>query len=331
MADVQAIPLAYNTVYAVDDGPERVLVDTGPDYLGAGDTLLEALRNRMPGLVVATHGHLDHAGLGRWWQEEQGVPVAIGAGDAHLASAAQLTDRAEFDGFLAWVRSAGAPPEVEREVIHGLELRREWAKAAASEPGYPAVGREHRWPTGLRYQDFVAARLIRDDSAVGAGLSALVSPGHTPGNLVLVHEAEGWLFSGDQLLPEITPTPAIQAAPGSTGDWRFRSLPAFVASLTRLREMRFERCFPGHGQPFSNVAQVVEANLAQVEQRTEKVAEMLGALGKASVYGLSEAIYPRAVRRRFWQIAATIQGHLDLLEAAGRVRAIEGGYEIARN
>lgn len=330
MATVHAIPLAYNTVYAVEDGVERVLVDTGPDYLGASDTLLDTLRRRMPGLVVATHGHLDHAGLGRWWQEEQRVPVAIGAGDAHLADAPQLAEQPEFDGFAAWVRTAGAPLEVEREVIHGLELRREWAKAAASEPDYPPVGRDHRWPSGLRYQHFRPARLIREDSPVGGGLSALVSPGHTPGNLVLVHEAEGWLFSGDQLLPEITPTPAIQAAPMSAGDWRFRSLPAFVASLARLRDMRFERCFPGHGEPFGNVTQVVETNLAQIEQRTEKVAETLGSLGKASIYGLSEAIYPRAVRRRFWQIAATVQGHVDLLEADGRVRAVEGGYEVVR-
>jgi len=331
MASVQAIRLAYNTVYAVDDGAERVLVDTGPDYLGAGDALLDGLRGRMPGLVVATHGHLDHAGLGRWWQEERHVPVAIGAGDAHLARAPQLTDPAEFAGFVTWVRSTGAPPGVEREVVRGLELRREWAKAAASEPGYPAVGRDHRWPSGLRYEHFGAQKLIAQDSAVGAGLSALVSPGHTPGNLVLVHEAEGWLFSGDQLLPEITPTPAIQAAPGNGGDWRFRSLPAYVASLTRLRDMRFERCFPGHGEPFANVGDVIDANLSQIEQRTEKVAEVLGTFGSASVYALSEAIYPRAVRRRFWQIVATVQGHADLLEAAGRVRAIEGGYEVVRS
>jgi glyoxylase-like metal-dependent hydrolase (beta-lactamase superfamily II) len=329
MASVQPIRLAYNTVYVVDDGADRVLVDTGPDYRGAGETLLESLGGRMPGLVVATHGHLDHAGLGRWWQEEHGVAVAIGAADGRLADAPQLADRAEFDGFVAWVRSAGAPPEVEREVIHGLELRREWAKAAASAADYPAMGRDHRWPSGLRYQHFQPARLIFQDAPVGVGLRALVSPGHTPGNLVLIHEGEGWLFSGDQLLPEITPTPAIQAAaPAGLGDWRFRSLPAFVASLSRLRERRFERCFPGHGEPFGRVGDVVGANLAQIEQRTEKVAEALRSLGRASVYGLSETIYPRAVRRRFWQIAATIQGHVDLLEEQGRVRTVEGGYEL---
>ena len=46
------------------------------------------------------------------------------------------------------------------------------------------------------------------------------------------------------------------------------------------------------------------------------------------VYALAERLYPRALRRRFWQIAATVQGHLDSLEAAGFVRVDAGVYEL---
>ncbi len=331
MARVQAIPLAYNTVYLVEDAGERILIDTGPDYQGASSSLADALGERSPALVVATHGHLDHAGLGRWWQDERHVPVAMGANDAHLAAAPQFTNPAELEAFATWVRSTGAPPEVEREIMQSLQFRREWAITAATEPGYPVVGRDRRWPSGLRYRSFTPARLVEQDCDMPAGLRVLAAPGHTPGNLVLVHEAEGWLFSGDQLLPEITPTPAIQPVPpGQDGDWRFRSLPAFVRSLKRLQEIPFERCFPGHGAPFGHIGQVISTNLAQIEQRTEKVAEALARPGNGSVWSLSEALYPRAARRRFWQIAATIQGHLDLLEAEGRVRQGEGRYELNR-
>jgi len=329
VASVQHIRLGYNNVYAVDDGGGRVLVDTGPDYLGARDVLRAGLGERLPDAVVATHGHLDHAGLGAFWQL-LGVPVVLGAEDVHLAAAPQLAAPEEFEAFVAYVRSVGAPPDVRDEVIAGLSVRRSWAQRAAHGEGYPSMGREHRWPSGLRYQPFTPRRVVQSGDAVGCGLRVLPCPGHTPGNLVLISEAEGWLFSGDQLLPEITPTPAIQGrAPGhGSGDWRLRSLSEFYRSLQQLNRSTFSRCFPGHGEPFDDVGAVIEANIAQIEQRSERVAEQLSALGSPTLYGLCEALYPRALRRRFWQIVATVQGHCDLLEAEGRVRVVDGRYEV---
>jgi len=207
------------------------------------------------------------------------------------------------------------------EAVATLAARRAWTEMAR-EPGgaYPASGRDRRWPSGLRYEPFTAARPLAEPlTEVTPGVFAVASPGHTPGNLVVWVPSEGWLFSGDQLLPEITPIPAIQgyrAHPGAP--WRFRSLPRFLGSLARIRESGATRCFPGHGEPFDNVNAVIDANLLQAEQRTERVREALIERGGGTVWDLAEAIYPRAVRRRFWQIISTIQGHLDVLEEQGR-------------
>jgi predicted ArsR family transcriptional regulator len=65
------------------------------------------------------------------------------------------------------------------------------------------------------------------------------------------------------------------------------------------------------------VAAVIDANLAQAEQRTERVREELVSHSGATLYQLAEALYPRALRKRFWQIIATVQGHLDVLEEEG--------------
>ena len=77
MTTVERVELAYNNVYFVSDGSSLVVIDTGPDYRGAREAISDALRGRAPDIVVATHGHLDHAGLGRWWQE-RGVAVLLG-------------------------------------------------------------------------------------------------------------------------------------------------------------------------------------------------------------------------------------------------------------
>lgn len=255
--------------------------------------------------------------------------VLLGAADLHLARGRQFEDEAEFACFTRFVEECGAPPDVQAEALSALEQRREWARRLSQNKGYPPGGRGSRWPTGLRYEPFQPDLLIKREGPLdGTGLEIVFCPGHTPGNVVLVQRDEGWLFSGDQLLPEITPTPAIQAAPaGHEGpDWRFRSLPAFVVSLRRLGDMSFSRCFPGHGEPFDDIGGAIDANLTAIEERTERLAEEITTGGPGTLYDLSERMYPRAVRRRFWQIVSTIQGHLDLLEAEGRVRLEDGIY-----
>ena len=68
MCAVRRVELAYNNVYVVEAQDARVLVDTGPDYRGAFEFLRAKVGQRVPSVVVATHGHVDHAGLGAQWQ-----------------------------------------------------------------------------------------------------------------------------------------------------------------------------------------------------------------------------------------------------------------------
>ncbi|MFQ5381249.1 MAG: MBL fold metallo-hydrolase [Dehalococcoidia bacterium] len=318
MADVLPIPLAYNTAYLWEGGGARILVDTGPDFDGAWEILRKALGGRLPDLVVATHGHLDHCGLGHRWQE-LGVPVAIGAADRRLALEPQFSSDGEFQAFCGYVRASRAPADLESEAISALEAARDRALAQAGD-GYRPAGPGGRYPTALRLETFEPQRVIEGDEQLQGGLMALSAPGHTRGNLVLWDPAEHWLFSGDQLLEDMTPTPGIQwiPAPERTGrdgaqGWRFRSLPAFRTALERIAGLEAQRCFPGHGVPFGNVPGVVAANLTQIDGRTARVAAARG--GAGSLFRLCEQLYPRATKRRLWQIMATVQGHLDILDA----------------
>jgi len=312
MVTVERVALAYNNVYLVEDGAELVVIDAGPDYRGARETILAALRGRKPAAVVCTHGHLDHAGLGAWWRG-MGVPVLLGRDDEAYARGEDF----EFEAMAAYVEQCGAPDDVAREAIHGLQLRREWHDRLRHAEGW-APSRDGRWPTQLRYAPFEPSALVAGEMQLPCGLRVLPAPGHTPGNVVVLGEGrEGrLLFSGDQLLPEITPTPAIQFHNGA----RFPSLPRFLDSLELLAAAGgpFARCYPGHGEPFGGVAEVLKANLAQAKERTERVDEALRAQGPATVYALAERLYPRALRRRFWQIISTVQGHLDMLEESRR-------------
>ena len=310
--------MAYNSVYLVSDANDLVVIDTGPDYRGATQVLVEALAERTPSLVVATHGHLDHAGLGRWWQE-RGVPVLAGTDD--VPQTLGHTDQ-DIDDLEAFVAACGAPRAVVAEVQAGLEQRRTWSHEMRRAATWRQPG-DGRWPTALRYHPFEPARTVTEPEPLPCGLTAVPAPGHTPGNLVVVHEGQQALFSGDTLLPEITPTPAIQFHGGA----RFPSLPRFLESLGALAfQSPWKRCYPGHGEPFENVHDVIEANLEQARVRTERLLAGLLEAGPSPLYTLAERVYPRALRRRFWQIIATVQGHLDVLAEEGRAACSDGRW-----
>lgn len=312
----------YNNVYAIERGGVRILVDTGPDYAGAWEELRAALGAFSPAVVVATHGHSDHAGLGSAWIEA-GAEVWLGAQDTSSVRAPGLS-AAEARQLAAWVDTAGTPPEVAAEAVAGLGRRVEHGVLARA--AHPPAGPRPHWPTGLRFRPFEPSRLLDAAELVAAGVEVIPAPGHTPGNVVVFDHEGRALFSGDTLLPDITPTPPLQFDPAGH---RIRSLPAFADSLQALSRLRPARCYPGHGEPFDDVAGTIARDLAAIEQRSERVLAALRDEGPGTTYELAERLYPRALRRRFWQIMPTIQGQLDLLEHEGRLRLAAGGsYEL---
>ena len=145
---MRSIALGDNTVHLVRRGGARILVDTGPDYAGAWEALRDALAGEPPDIVVATHGHHDHAGLGKRWQEA-GAPVWVGAADAPLTARPLMQSPAEGAALLAWAESTGAPPATLAHVRERIVERRAAALRAARSAAYPAG--TARWPTGLRY------------------------------------------------------------------------------------------------------------------------------------------------------------------------------------
>ncbi|MEX0781251.1 MAG: MBL fold metallo-hydrolase [Dehalococcoidia bacterium] len=323
MFNVRTIAMGYNAVYLVEMAGRRVLVDAGPDFEGAAEAVVAATEGQRPEFVIVTHGHNDHAGLGKWWQEEGGALVFVSREDAALVRAPHFSKAGEFDAFTDYLAASGAPPALQQGLVRSLEGRRDWVQRASRTGKYRPARRGERWPTSLHFEPF-EPDLLWDGTKFG-DLVTVLCPGHTPGNVVLVEPDEGLLFSGDQLLPDITPTPGIQFVLDGSGGWvRFPSLPRFVASLERLRSYHFSRCYPGHGEPFDNVSETIEQNLTQIEQRTGRVLAELRLAGEASVHELSERLYPRALSRRWWQIVATIQGHLDLVAARGLASEHEG-------
>ena len=248
---VLPIALGANWIYALPAAdPARdgvLLVDAGPDYDGAWEALTAQLQ--AAGLtpadvrtVVVTHAHLDHCGLARRWQEAGAEVVGsaaeverFGLGERLYGYQSELVD-----GLL---RESGFPDAQREQALQRRQRARRSARAAARD----------RWPAVLRGTPFAPDRALHDGDLLQAGdrrLRFIGAPGHTPGNAVCLEEASGSLFSGDQLLPRITPNPGIHFLGPRE---RFRGLPAYTRSLERIATLGAEHLYPGHGEPRSGI------------------------------------------------------------------------------
>lgn len=198
-------PLGHTLVHVLDTDRGPVLVDTGWDDPASWDTLvagLAALGTAVTDIhgVVITHHHPDHHGLSGQVREASGAWIAMHAADTEVVVRTRSSEPGIwFDYMSAKLAAAGAPEE------HIAPLR----AARAS-------GRMRTLP-GLRAavpdREIVPAELL---PLAGRRLRAIWTPGHTPGHVCLHLEEEhparlpgnGRLFSGDHLLPGISPTSA---------------------------------------------------------------------------------------------------------------------------
>ncbi|MEU2338339.1 MBL fold metallo-hydrolase [Streptomyces sp. NPDC006654] len=251
-------PLGHTLVYVLDTDRGPVLVDTGWDDPGSWDVLVAGLAACGTGVdevhgVVITHHHPDHHGLSGRVREASGAWIALHAADAAIVRRTRET-RPErwFTYMAAKLTAAGAPEE------HVAPLR---GGGRRSMPGLSPA---------LPDREIVPGELL---DLPGRRVRAVWTPGHTPGHVCLHLEEEhparlpghGRLFSGDHLLPEITPHIGLYEDPDDAtvtdplGD--------YLDSLERIGRLAPAEVLPAHQHTFADARGRVRALLAHHEER----------------------------------------------------------------
>jgi glyoxylase-like metal-dependent hydrolase (beta-lactamase superfamily II) len=170
----------------------------------------------------------------------------------------------------------------------------------------------------LRYD-----RLLEDGELAdlpGWKLRALHMPGHTPGHLCFVDERSRRLFSGDHVLPRITPNISVQRGDPAS------PLQSYLDSLQRTRDLDVDQVLPAHEWRFRGLAGRVDAITAHHGRR---LAELLAAVrrhpGAAPWELAGQLTWSRpwaeyGGQMRIFAVTETA-AHLDLLEHRGLVTA----------
>ena len=297
-------PLRYVSVYAFAlDGGGIGLLDTGWESDEGWTALTDGLASLGGGIadvrgVLVPHLHFDHLGLAERVRQASGAWVAMHPADAAIVGSPGHRDPERF-----------VAEEVDFLVSLGADR-----DEAVSDIG-PPENLAHF--TRMAVPD---RHLGDGDTADFPGwrLRAVHTPGHTPGHLCFAEERTGLFFSGDHVLPRISPNIS------TTGTGDPDPLRDYLAALARVSMTEPAEVLPAHEWRFRGLAERTAELTAHHEHRLAELLEAIRANPGSTPWQLAAHLtwsrpwdqYER--RMRIFAVTET-DAHLRLLASRGLV------------
>lgn len=257
--------------------------------------------------ILVTHIHRDHYTLASALHDEFGCRLWLGEAERENLVVTQrdpLTGRMSLE----MLREAG-----------GDHLAEDWLEWMAGQAMH-----EQSWGDPSDW--------FRDEVVIergGVTVRAIPTPGHTQGHYVFVDEARGLLFSGDHILPTITPSVGFEAVRQEL------ALGAFLQSLQRIADLGDLFLMPSHGAVGMSSRERALALIAHHEQRFDEILAQVDD-GETAYKVASDLKWTRRQRslselEPYNRVLAVIETeyHLELLAHRGVLDSrLEGGVRF---
>ncbi|MCP2288334.1 MBL fold metallo-hydrolase [Nocardia amikacinitolerans] len=288
--------------YILEGRDGLIVIDpgwAGPENERAMSAALRTIGYRLNDIeaCLSTHHHGDHFSQAFAWRGSLGSKLYTGREERHsLASFPTAVGR--FPNHPPLLDRCGAP-----------ELARRIAGKASDAWHNTAFGMPDGW---LDNGDVIRLRK--------GSLQVIATPGHTRGHIVLHEPVTRLLFSGDHILPHITPSIGIEWAPE-----RY-PLRSYLQSLELVRGLPDTALLPAHGPVTCSTNARITELLQHHRERLDEVCELVAA-GHTTAYQVARSM-PWTRRGRRWeqlpvehQLCAVmeISAHLDVLAMHGRL------------
>jgi glyoxylase-like metal-dependent hydrolase (beta-lactamase superfamily II) len=249
--------------------------------------------------ILLTHMHPDHMGLSAKLLELTGAELLM-----HEVEARQL------------------------QMVTTPEQRSGWIGRAFTESGVPAAMQatmqEHFRAIRTNFHALVPDRLLRGGEQIATAtgpLEVIWTPGHSPGHICLYSAQHRLLFSGDQILPKITPN--ISWIPDQD------TLADFLLSLARLKPVEIDLILPSHGLPFSGHRTWIDETVQHHHDRCDEIHALLASAPRTAQVLVGE-LWRKQLSPINHQFALLeVMAHLEYMKRQGRVQrqATSGAME----
>jgi glyoxylase-like metal-dependent hydrolase (beta-lactamase superfamily II) len=285
--------------YLLRGKADAALVDTGMNDATSKRDLENALRSRGMclediGVVICTHHHADHAGLGATFRQ-LGAEVLMTEVDARSLSL--FFDSPKLDESRATFYGKHEVPENFASRVNVM---------------FPLFRKlsERFEPTGL----LVDGQQLR---LAGRLFEVVLTPGHTMGHLCLRALETPLVLTGDCVLAEHATH--VSMRPETQG---LDPLGAFLKSLDRLGALGLELGLPGHGPMVESVprrcAQLRELHESRLDELRDAMTDE-----PRTAFDLSQQVMgPRPKVFALWLALSQTLGYLEYLSSRGWVREI---------
>ena len=244
--------------------------------------------------IVLTHMHPDHMGMATRILELTGAELAM--------------HRAEFEHL---------------NLVTGGNRRIPWLQEAYLQSGVPQSleikMEEHFAVIRENFRPLNPARLFTGGEKLETALGPLEivwTSGHSPGHICLYSREHKLLFSGDQILENITPNIA----------WHPNRdmLAEFLESLQTLAALDVDIILPSHGEPFSGHRSWIAATTGHHQERCDEMVALLGQSPLTAHQMVGEMWRKRLSPINHHFAIFEVLAHLEYLKRQGRVHPSAG-------
>ena len=251
---------------------------------------------------MITHQHLDHLGLVEILASRSGAEVAA------------------LDLVAPFVASYGEDSERDDAFAGGLMLRygipedlvAALRSVSASFRGWGAPARVTR---PLADGELLELRDRR--------LEVQHRPGHSPSDTVFWDAERRILVCADHLIGHISSNPLL-SRPLDGSEERPKALVTYLRSLALTRELPAEILLPGHGEPITDHATLIDERFALHRRRAEKLRRLIDERPRTA-YELAQELWGNVAVTQAFLTLSEVVGHVDLLIDAGLVREVADG------
>ncbi len=254
-------PLGNTNSYLLKDDNGYLIIDPGMNHDESFEVLKKELAEAGASIeeitrIVATHSHGDHYGLAGRIKDISNAEIIVHRTARDNIQFMMRNRQGRGPEMEKWLLTNGVPKMDPAEMQHG--------------PGGPPRGGPQGGGQGRPNfpEPTMPDTLLEGGETISVdkfNLEVVFTPGHDPGHICLYESNHRILFSGDHVLPVITPSVGLQT------DSSASPLGNFLDSLKLIKEYDCALVLPGHEQTFTNLRERVNELVAHHAHRDAEI------------------------------------------------------------